>query len=191
MKKIVATGSLVLLGVLLLTGVRVWTQKQPVVPSTVPAKEGPSASELSITSPAFANEAEIPAVFTCDGETVSPPLSISGVPEGTRSLALIVDDSDAPDGTFTHWIVMDIPPDTREIAKGSVPQGAVEGMTSFGRPGYSGPCPPSGFHRYFFTLYALDRKLGFNNQTARAALAQAMQGHILRQTYFYGRYNRR
>lgn len=191
MKKIVAAGSIVLVGVLFLAGVRIWTQKPPVAPSTAPAKDSKLASEFSIASPAFANEAEIPAVFTCDGENVSPPLSISGIPEGTRSLALIVDDSDAPDGTFTHWIVMDIPPDTREIVQGTVPEGAVEGTTSFARPGYSGPCPPSGLHRYFFTLFALDQKLGFNNQTTREALSQAMQGHILGQTYFYGRYNRR
>lgn len=186
----VAVG-LIVAGILFLVMVRIWTSKQSVVPSAVPAREAISASKLSIASPAFNHEAEIPAIFTCDGENVSPPLSISGVPEGARSLALIVDDSDAPDGTFTHWIVMDIPPTTTEIAQGSVPEGAVEGTTSFGRPGYSGPCPPSGLHRYFFTLYVLDQKLGFNNQTTREALEQAMQGHMLGQTYFYGRYNRK
>lgn len=182
---------LIVAGILFLVMVRTWTSKQSVVPSAVPAREAISASEFSIASPAFAHEAAIPAFFTCDGENVSPPLSISGVPEGARSLVLIVDDSDAPDGTFTHWIVMDIPPDTREIAQETVPEGAVEGTTSFGRPGYSGPCPPSGLHRYFFTLYAMDQKLSLNNQTTRAALEQAMQGHVLGQTYFYGRYNRK
>ncbi|MBI5619779.1 YbhB/YbcL family Raf kinase inhibitor-like protein [Candidatus Gottesmanbacteria bacterium] len=191
MKKVAVAGSLVFLGILFLVGVRVWTQKQPVTPSTVPAKGNILTSELSITSPAFANETAIPAVFTCDGENISPPIAISGVPAGAQSLVLIMDDPDAPDGTFTHWILMDIPPQTRMIAKGTVPEGAVEGVTSFDRPGYRGPCPPSGLHRYFFTLFALDRKLGFNNQTTRGALEQAMQGHVLGQTYFYGRYNRR
>ena len=102
-----------------------------------------------------------------------------------------MDDPDAPDGTFTHWIVMDIPPDTGEIVQGKLPEGSVAGTASNGRPGYGGPCPASGLHRYFFTLYALDQTLGFNNQTTRGALAQAMQGHTLGQTYFYGRYNRK
>jgi len=102
-----------------------------------------------------------------------------------------MDDPDAPAGTWTHWMLWDIPPNTREIAEGKVPEWAVEGVTSSGKPGYGGPCPPSGTHRYFFTMYALDELLRFNNQTKREELEKAMIGHLVGQAHFFGRYARK
>src|SRR3989344_7425659 len=154
----------------------------------VPAQ---TKKEFAIASSAFGNDGEIPLRYTCDGENVSPPLTINNIPEKTKSLVLIMDDPDAPNGTWTHWVVWDILPEVREIMEGNVPQWAVEGMTSRDRPGYSGPCPPSGSHRYFFTIYALDELLRFNNQKTRAELEQAMVGHLVGQTHFFGRYSRR
>ncbi len=164
-------------------------------PDKPPKEEKPPSEEptmsFTISSPAFANDAAIPERYTCDGENISPPLTISGVPEKAKSLVLIMDDPDAPNGTWTHWVLWDIPPATGEIAEGKVPECAVEGITSSGKPGYSGPCPPSGSHRYFFTMYALDELLRFNNQTKREELEKAMVGHLVGQEHFFGRYSRR
>ncbi len=110
---------------------------------------------MQITSSAFKDREAIPMNYTADGEDISPPLSIRDVPEGTKSLALIVDDPDAPMGTWDHWIVFNIPSDTREIAEGSAPEG-IRGMNDFGKLEYGGPAPPSGTHRYKFKIYALD-----------------------------------
>src|SRR3954467_15633748 len=109
--------------------------------------------ELIVTSTAFRNEGEIPAKYTCDGEEISPPLDIEGVPEATVTMALIVEDPDAPNGTFDHWIVWNIPP-THHIAEGGRP--GISGDNSAGKTGYHGPCPPNGSHRYYFHLFALD-----------------------------------
>lgn len=116
-------------------------------------------SELQISSPAFDHGGAIPARFTCDGQDISPKLVFGAVPAGTRSLALIVDDPDAPVGTWVHWMVWNIPPQTRESGENSVPAGAVQGLNDWKRYRYGGPCPPSGTHCYFFKLYALDTTL--------------------------------
>ncbi len=108
-----------------------------------------------LTSPAFQNNKAIPSTFTCDGKNISPALDIHNIPEGTLSLALIVDDPDAPRGTWVHWTLWNISTTTTRIAEGALPPQAIEGITSFGTPGYGGPCPPSGTHHYRFTLYAL------------------------------------
>lgn len=145
---------------------------------------------MRLESPAFAHNQPIPTKYTCDGEDVSPPLKIFDVPANAKSLALIMDDPDAPRGTWLHWTVWNIPPDTQEIAENSVPQGAVEGMTDFGRPGYGGPCPPSGTHRYFFKLYALDTMLNLPPGAKLSELEAAMSGHILAQAELIGLYSR-
>ena len=118
-----------------------------------PAIESPAA--LTVTSPAFADGAAIPREFTCKGANTSPPLAWSGVPSGARSVALVVDDPDAPSGTFIHWVVYNIDPAQSAIAAGEVPQGASQAMNAGGHLGYTGPCPPSGTHHYRFTVYVL------------------------------------
>jgi Raf kinase inhibitor-like YbhB/YbcL family protein len=146
---------------------------------------------LKLSSAAFGNNGLVPARYTCDGEDMAPPLSIEGTPEKARSLALIVDDPDAPAGTWVHWVVWNIDPKTAEIAEDSVPQGAREGMNDFRRIDYGGPCPPSGTHRYFFKLYALDTLLDLEKGAAKADLERSMKGHILAQAQIIGLYRRK
>ena len=159
---------------------------------------------MKITSSAFGDNENIPGKFTCDGENINPPLEISGVPEGAKSLVLIVDDPDAPAGTWVHWTVWNIAPDTEEIPEGSVPAGAAEGETSFGKSGYGGPCPPrvdeqqrvevgppSGTHHYQFKLYALDTVLTLESSAAKKDIEQEMERHILEQTILIGLYSRK
>ena len=145
---------------------------------------------MRIASPAFQNNQTIPAKYTCDADNVNPPLIFSEVPQGTKSLALIVDDPDAPAGTWVHWLVWNIDPAVRQIAENSVPAGAVEGVTSFGTAGYGGPCPPSGTHRYFFKAYALDSMLELDGKADKEKLLAAMKGHILDQAELVGLYKR-
>ena len=144
---------------------------------------------MKITSSEFENNGNIPSEFTCDGDDVSPPLTIEDVPENAKSLVLISDDPDAPAGTWDHWIVFNIPPSTAEIPKGTEPQG-VGGKNSWGRTGYGGPCPPSGTHRYFFRLYALDTKLDLSEGSTKKDLEKAMEGHIIGQTQLMAEYQR-
>ena len=144
---------------------------------------------MKLTSSVFANNGAIPSEFTCDGDDISPHLSISDVPKNAKSLALIMDDPDAPVGIFIHWVVWNIPPDTKEIKKGEEPRG-VQGMTSFRRQGYGGPCPPSGTHRYFFKLYALDTELNLPEGSTKHDLENAMQSHIIAQAQLMGTYKR-
>ena len=146
--------------------------------------------KMKLTSPAFENSREIPSEYTCDGANILPELNIQEVPENTKSLALIMDDPDAPGGTWVHWVVWSIPSDTMTIAKGTEPKG-TQGTTSFGKPGYGGPCPPSGTHRYFFRLYALDTVLDLKEGSKKEALEAAMDGHIIEKTELMGTYKRR
>lgn len=150
---------------------------------------------LTITSTAFADHGEIPARYTCEGDDCSPPLSWSGVPGGARSLALIVDDPDAPDPaapkmTWVHWLLYNLPPQATGLAEAvrALPAGTLEGINDFKRTRYGGPCPPIGRHRYFHKLYALDVMLPNLNQPNRAALERAMAGHILAQAQLMGTY---
>jgi len=144
--------------------------------------------ELRITSPVFENKGFIPQKYTCDGDNVSPPLKIGGIPEGTQSLVLIVDDPDAPRGTWDHWIVWNIPP-VEKIEEDSVP--GTEGLNDFNRHSYGGPSPPSGTHRYFFKVYALDTKLVLNPNSRKRDVERAMEGHILAKGEIVGLYRRR
>jgi Raf kinase inhibitor-like YbhB/YbcL family protein len=148
------------------------------------AKEKP----VKIWSPAFAENAKIPAQYTCDGQDKSPPLEIEDVPSNARSLAIIVDDPDAPAGTWVHWVLWNIDPATKKVAAGSAPKGAREGVNDFGKNGYGGPCPPSGTHRYFFKLYALDGPLDLPAKTTKADLERAMKRHIVGQAKMIGLY---
>lgn len=150
---------------------------------------------MEIKSQAFAHGGLIPAKHTCDGADVSPPLAWSGAPAGTKSFALISDDPDAPVGTWVHWVMWNIPAEARALEenvpkKDTLPNGARQGTTDFKRIGYGGPCPPSGTHRYFFKLYALDAALDPQAPTTRKVLEKTMQGHILAQAELMGTYRR-
>jgi Raf kinase inhibitor-like YbhB/YbcL family protein len=136
--------------------------------------EPQSNSQLRLTSPVFADNAAIPAKYTCRGQNISPPLVISGVPNSTKSLVLILHDPDAPSGDFVHWVVWNIPPGTTAIAEGALPSGAKLGMTSFGKTAYGGPCPPSGMHHYIFELFALRSALDLPAGANRDELLKAM-----------------
>jgi hypothetical protein len=145
---------------------------------------------LQLISPAFKHNEFIPEKYTCDGKDINPPLLINNIPSGTKSMALIVDDPDAPAGTWVHWVVWNISPDTKEIKESSVAEGAQQGVNDFRKHEYGGPCPPSGTHRYFFKLYALDTMLNLGSKSKKSALEQAMKGHILEKTELIGRYRR-
>jgi Raf kinase inhibitor-like YbhB/YbcL family protein len=148
-----------------------------------------AASSISITSSSFQAGGDIPAKFTCDGTNVSPALQIGGVPNEAKSLVLIVDDPDAPRGLFTHWIIWNIDPKTTRVAENSAPAAGVQGTNDFGKRNYGGPCPPSGTHRYFFKIFALDTKLELKPNARRAELDAAMRGHVLAQGELMGRYS--
>jgi Raf kinase inhibitor-like YbhB/YbcL family protein len=148
-----------------------------------------AASSISITSSSFQAGGDIPAKFTCNGTNVSPELQISSVPNEAKSLVLIVDDPDAPRGLFTHWIVWNIDSKTTRVAENSAPTAGVQGINDFGKRNYGGPCPPSGTHRYFFKIFALDTKLELKPGARRAELDAAMRGHILAQGELMGRYS--
>lgn len=151
---------------------------------------------MIITSAAFADSALIPMVYTCDSIDISPPLHWEGIPDSAQSLALIVDDPDAPGQTWVHWVMFDMPPDTHGV-DAHVPtdtvlaNGAIQGISDFKRIGYGGPCPPGGTHRYVFKLYALDTKLGRGAGETKAELLHAMKGHIMARGKLVGRYTRR
>lgn len=157
-------------------------------------------STLRLSSPAFAHQGEIPARYTCEGEDVSPPLAWSGAPAGTKSLALVVDDPDAPDPkapklTWVHWVLYGLPPGdgglAEDAARAGLPAGAHVGRNDWKRAGYGGPCPPVGRHRYFHKLYALDVVLPDLGSATKAELERAMQGHVLARAELVGTYQKR
>jgi Raf kinase inhibitor-like YbhB/YbcL family protein len=150
---------------------------------------------IKITSSTFTEGSMIPNRYTCDAEDVSPDLAWTGVPEGTKSLALICDDPDAPMGTWVHWVLFNLPPDINELHAEIPPEktlknSARHGKNDFGRFGYGGPCPPSGTHRYFFKLYALDTRIKLGSGITKAQLLEAMNGHILDEGRLMGKYKR-
>jgi Raf kinase inhibitor-like YbhB/YbcL family protein len=161
-----------------------------LIPGNIMGKELKKMTELAISSQAFTNKGMIPARFTCDGKDVNPALEWGAPPTGTRSLALIMDDPDAPVGTWVHWVVWNIQTDTRRIKENSVPDTAVQGLNSWKRNSYGGPCPPSGTHRYFFKLYALDSILDLPRTATKVELERAMRGHILAQGELMGTYRK-
>jgi len=152
---------------------------------------------LTITSTAFAHNGEIPPRHTCDGEDISPPLAFAGIPDGTESLVLIVDDPDAPDPaapkmTWVHWLLYNLPADTQGLGEAvrTLPEETLEGTNDWKITGYGGPCPPIGRHRYFFKLYALDCALPNLDEPTKVALEQAMAGHILEEAELIGTFRR-
>jgi Raf kinase inhibitor-like YbhB/YbcL family protein len=160
--------------------------------TTPPTASAPSAlaSNFKMTSTAFAEGAVIPKKYSCNGENISPPLTWIGAPANTKSFALIMDDPDAPRGTFTHWVTFDLPATQSEIAEGAKSVGK-SGKNGSGQTGYTGPCPPSGTHRYFLTLYALDTAtLGLSDGAAREEVEAAMKTHIIAATQLMGTYSK-
>jgi len=155
---------------------------------------------LSLESSSFTPNGEIPSKYTCEGADVSVPLSWTGLPEGTKSIALIVDDPDAPDPrapkmTWVHWVLYNIPPTATGLPEGvasaDLPAGAMEGLNDWKRTGYGGPCPPIGRHRYFHKLYALDAVLPNLGEPTKAQLEDAMRGHVLAETQLIGTYQKK
>jgi Raf kinase inhibitor-like YbhB/YbcL family protein len=145
---------------------------------------------VNITSQAFGHKQPVPSRYTCDDANTNPPLSFSGHPGNTGSLALIMSDPDAPSGTFTHWVLYNMPASTGGIGEGSVPPGSLQGVNSAGHMRYDGPCPPSGTHRYIFRLYALDMPLQISGGASRQTLESAMKGHILSRAELIGTYQK-
>ena len=169
-----------------------WLKSRPELP-TVPPVES-ITKNMQITSPAFINNQNIPSKYTCDGDGVNPPLEFKDVPKEAVSLALIVDDPDAPipppAGGWVHWTLWNMDPATTAITENSVPPKAIAGQTSSGQNVYGGPCPPSGTHRYFFKLYALDSKLSLSSFSLKEDLEKSMQGHVIMQAELVGLYSR-
>ncbi|RMD67029.1 YbhB/YbcL family Raf kinase inhibitor-like protein [Candidatus Pacearchaeota archaeon] len=145
---------------------------------------------MEISSPAFAHNSPIPSKYTCDGQDINPPLTFANVPSSAKELVLIVDDPDAPAGVWTHWVVYNIPPQTAGIDENSIPANAVQGTNSWGKSAYGGPCPPSGTHRYFFKLYALNSPLQLSPGASKTELENAMQGKVIASAELVGTYTR-
>jgi Raf kinase inhibitor-like YbhB/YbcL family protein len=155
-----------------------------------PASEREVDMSIQILSTAFKEGETIPRIYTCDDQNISPPLSWTGVPQGSLSLALIIEDPDAPSGTFDHWILFNLPPDLSSLSQDSRDVG-TEGKNGFGQVGYGGPCPPRGSnHRYYIKLYALDTDVVLNAGATKAQVIKAMQGHIIAQGQMMAHYGR-
>jgi hypothetical protein len=146
---------------------------------------------MRLSSPSFSQNGPIPVRHTCDAENVSPPLDIAGVPADAKSLALVLDDPDAPIGTWTHWTMWNVAPTATRIEEGKIPGDATQGATSYGKPGYYGPCPPFGTHRYFFRLYALDAVLTLPASTDARSFLDAIDAHIIDAAGLVGTYRRK
>jgi Raf kinase inhibitor-like YbhB/YbcL family protein len=162
-----------MIGLLLLVGLAT-----PVI-GLAQAQNAPGFASLKVTSSAFSDGGRIPKKYTCDNSNTSPPLRIENLPNAVKSLALIVDDPDAPGRTWTHWLLWNIDPKATQIQENSVPQNAVQGTSDFGSARYGGPCPPSGAHRYYFRAYALDAALSLPSSAKKAEVEKAMAGHII------------
>lgn len=155
---------------------------------------GEGGEKMKISSTAFEEGAGIPEKYSCDGEDISPPLRWASLPGKARSLVLICDDPDAPAGTWVHWVVYDLPAAATGLPEGVPPRGqpaggGTQGVNSWGKVGYGGPCPPGGTHRYFFTLYALDAKLGLGGGVTKDGLLRAMKGHVIAEAKLMGTYS--
>ena len=146
---------------------------------------------MKLESPVFNSGEFIPSKYTCDGENINPELNILDIPQETRSLVLVIDDPDAPGKTFVHWTVWNISPKVKTIREDTVPEEAIEGLTDFGRPGYGGPCPPSGIHHYHFKIFALDDFLSLDSSTTLGELMKALRNHVLDQAEIIGLYQRK
>lgn len=145
---------------------------------------------LKITSPVFGHKGMIPKKYSCQGDDINPELIIEGIPEGTKSLVLIMDDPDAPIGTWDHWVVWNIDSSISNIEENSIPKEGIIGRNSWSRNEYGGPCPPSGTHRYYFKLYALDTKLALEEKSNKKAVEKAMNDHVIEQAVLMGKYKK-
>ena len=157
--------------------------------------KGAKPARFDVSSSAFQEGAVIPKLYTCDGKNISPPLTWGSVPDRTQSIALICDDPDAPRGTFVHWVLFNLPPETRGLPENvpvgkTLANGAKHGAGSSKKNGYLGPCPPSGVHRYYFKVYALDSKLNIESGITKEQLLKAMGGHVLAEGQLMGTYKR-
>ncbi len=150
----------------------------------------PKPKSMELTSPAFEQNQSIPKKYTCDGQDINPLLKIGNVPEEAKSLVLIVDDPDAPMGTFTHWIVWNIDPKISEIEENSIPKDGIEGVNDFGKNSYGGPCPPFGTHHYHFKIYAIDTLLDLPPSSKKSELERTIEGHVLDWAELIGTYRR-
>ncbi len=189
MHRIVVIVALAICAVALLPG----CSESDKAPTPAPPRATSAIATIQLTSPEFDNGSEIPTRFTCDGDDISPELTWTGVPNAARSLALIVDDPDAPRRTWIHWVVYGLPSDASGFPEGAsiAEHGGVNGATDFNRSGYGGPCPPSGpAHRYFFKLYALDAPLSLDSGSGKSELLSAMDGHTIAQGILMGIYAR-
>jgi Raf kinase inhibitor-like YbhB/YbcL family protein len=151
--------------------------------------------QIKVKSTAFEEGGMIPKRYACDGTDISPPLAWNGVPEATKSIALICDDRDAPRGTWVHWVLFNLPPATNDLPENVPPQkrlgnGAIHGINDFRKIGYGGPCPPSGTHRYYFKIYALDTEINLKPGITKKKLLKTMKGHILAEGQLMGKYSR-
>ena len=156
---------------------------------TGPARaKTPKEATMNLSSPDFSEGGNIPERFTCEGKDMSPTLKIDGVPSEAKSLVVIVDDHDAPAGNFTHWLMWNVAPDLTEIVANRLPSQVVQGVNDFGKSKYSGPCPPSGIHRYYFKLYALDTKLTLPPTSKRKVVDSAIKGHVIAEATLMGKY---
>ena len=163
--------------------------------TSAPKRPGGKKMRIEVTSSAFAEGGMIPKKCTCDGQDISPPLEWNHVPAGAKSVALIADDPDAPGKTWVHWVIYDLPGDTHELHENvphdkTLPNCAKQGLTDFKKIGYGGPCPPSGTHRYYFKVYALDKKLDLTPGATKPQLLDAMKGHVVAEGQLMGKYSR-
>jgi Raf kinase inhibitor-like YbhB/YbcL family protein len=169
--------------------------KRTDVPPTLASATSEQTSEMKVTSTAFKEGEAIPRQYTCDGINISPPLEWSGLPRSAKTIALIADDPDAPSGTWVHWVLYNLPAENIGLVENlpaiETPKaGGFQGKNDFGKIGYGGPCPPSGTHRYFFKLYALDGELPLKAGATKAEVEKAMQGHVIAQAQLMGTYSR-
>ena len=171
-------------------GVTSWVIKNSHNQAISPAPVTINNTAMNLSSPAFADNQNIPAKYSCDGEGVNPPLQFSDIPGDAKTLALTIKDPDAPNGLWVHWLVWNIATSTTEIGENSVPEGAVQGQTSSGQKVYGPMCPPSGTHHYIFNLYALDEKLDIPSYSTLDDLTKAMDSHIVEQATLTGLYSR-
>jgi Raf kinase inhibitor-like YbhB/YbcL family protein len=146
---------------------------------------------MKITSPVFKNGESIPEKYTCEGENISPPLDFIDVPSSAKSLVLMVEDPDAMAKPWVHWLIFNIPPNTKKFKENSIAEGAMEGLSNGNTFGYEGPCPPEGVHHYFFNLYALDTRLNISEATDRKAMLREMKGHIVAEAQLIGLYQKK
>lgn len=161
-----------------------------LLPGSAQTQNTHSGDPIKVTSSAFSEGGKIPKKYTCDGSDVSPPLRIENLPKGAKSIALIVEDPDAPGRTWTHWLVWNIDPGNTEIRENNVPSHATQGTSDFGSAKYGGPCPPSGTHRYYFRVYALDAAISLPSSATKSAVEKAIAPHVIAKGSLMGTYSR-